>query len=411
MPTSSCPIRAYLSVNQVIEAVCAQAHCHLATEQVLVTAALGRILAEDIVAPFALPPYDNAAVDGYGVRSTDPAGSPRRVVCRAAAGTVADCSLSPGEAVRLFTGTPLPHGVDAVVMQEECQTEGDWVRIPAGVSPGTNCRLAGEDVRRGHRALTAGTRLRPQDLGLTAAMGLRTLPVRAALRVALFSTGNELHEPGMSLPFGCIYDANRYAIFGCLTSLGCAVTDLGILPDSETAVIAALQDAALSHDLLVTSGGVSVGEEDHVRAAVTAIGALHIWRVKIKPGKPVAIGSVANVPFLGLPGNPVAAMVTLLILGRPLVLTLAGRPFGPPALYPIPAGFALTRSPGRREFLRVRLNADSDGLCQATLCPRQGAAVLSSLSHADGFADLAETVEHVQPGEIIRFLPLTDLLW
>ncbi len=406
MPTSGFRISAYLSVDQAIETMCAQAQCHLATEKVIVTEALGRILAEDITAPFSLPPYDNAAVDGYGVRSVDHTESPRRVVCRAAAGAVADCSLGPGEAVRLFTGTPLPHGVDAVVMQEKCQREGDWVRIPAGVAPGTNCRRAGEDVRRGHRALTAGTRLRPQDLGLTAALGLRTLPVRVALRVALFSTGDELREPGVPLPPGCIYDANRYTIYSCLTSLGCVVTNMGILPDSETAVTAALQDAALRHDLLVTSGGVSVGEEDHVRAAVREIGALYIWRVKIKPGKPVAIGSVANVPFLGLPGNPVAAMVAFLILCRPLVLTLAGRSFQPPALYPIQASFGLTRSPGRREFLRVRLD---DG--RATLCPMQGAAVLSSLSHADGFADLGETVEHVQPDDIIRFLPLTDLLW
>ncbi len=406
MPTRVFRSSAYLSVNQAIETMCAQAQCHLATEKVIGTAALGRILAEDITAPFSLPPYDNAAVDGYGVRSGDPAESPRRVVCRAAAGAVADCSLGHGEAVRLFTGTPLPHGVDAVVMQEECQTEGDWVIIPSGVTRGDNCRIAGEDVRRGHKVLTAGTRLRPQDLGLTAALGLRSIPVRVAMRVALFSTGDELREPGVSLPTGCIYDANRYIISGCLISLGCHVTNMGILPDKETAVTAALQEAALSHDLLVTSGGVSVGEEDHVRAAVTAIGALHIWRVKIKPGKPIAIGSVANVPFLGLPGNPVAAMVAFLILCRPLVLTLAGRSFLPPALYPIQASFGLTRSPGRREFLRVRLE---DG--RATLCPMQGAAALSSLSHADGFADLGETVERVQPDDLIRFLPLTDLLW
>ncbi|VBB68710.1 Molybdopterin biosynthesis protein MoeA [invertebrate metagenome] len=400
-----------LSVEQAIQAVRAQAHCRLATEPVPLTVALGRVLAEDLIAPLSLPPYDNAAVDGYGIRSTDQAGLPRRVVSRAAAGVVAECPIGPGEAVRLFTGSLLPHGVDAVVMQEECQAKGDLVLIPAGVASGTNCRRAGEDVRRGHLALTAGMRLRPQDLGFIAAMGLSTLPVRAPLRVALFSTGDELREPGNPLPPGCIYDANRRAIAACLTALGCAVTDLGMIPDQVTAVTAALREAILDHDLLVTSGGMSVGEEDHVRTAVSDIGTLHLWSVKIKPGKPIAIGTVADVPFLGLPGNPVAAMVAFLIIGRPLVLTLAGRSFFPPPVYPMPAGFVLTRSPGRREFLRVCLDTGSDGVQQVILCQMQGAAVLSSMSRADGFVDLAETVEKVQPGEMLRFLSLSDLLW
>ncbi len=401
-----------LSVDQAIATVCEEACRCLTVGAVALTAVLGRVLAEDIIAPLSLPPCDNAAVDGYGVCSTDPPGASLRLIGRVTAGAVSERPLGRGEAVRLFTGAALPPGVDAVVMQEDCQTEGGRVIMPANVAPGANCRRAGEDVRRGHLALRAGTRLRPQEVGLAAAMGLTTLPVRAPLRVALFSTGGELREPGVPLPSGCIHDANRYAVAGLLTALGCVVTDLGILPDQVAAVTGTLRSAAMGHDLLITSGGVSVGEEDHVKAAVTALGTLHVWRIKIKPGKPLAIGTVADVPFLGLPGNPVAAMVTFLVIGRPLVLTLAGRLAALPPVYPVPAGFALTRStPGRREFLRARLETGADGFRRAIPCPAQGSAMLSSMVDADGLIDLAEAVRQVEQNETIRFLPFTELLW
>lgn len=411
MSTDTSLAVAPLSVDQAIAMVSQQASCHLVAEPVGLTVALGRVLAEDIIAPLSLPPHDNAAVDGYGVRSADPVGLPRHVVGRVAAGVVATRSIDPGEAIRLFTGAPLPPGVDAVVMQEECRMEGEWVTVPSGITLGANCRRVGEDVSRGHLALALGMRLRPQELGLAAAMGLTTLPVRVPLRVALFSTGDELREPGTLLPPGCIHDANRRAVAGLLTALGCSVTDLGILPDRAATVATALQNAAQIHDLIVTSGGVSVGAEDHVKAAVTALGALYLWRVKIKPGKPLAIGNVADVPFLGLPGNPVAAMVTFLLIGRPLVLSLSGRSTILPLAYPVPAGFALTRTPGRREFLRAFLDTGPDGIQRAVLLPGQGPAMLSSMVRADGLIDLAETMRQVEPNEIIRFLPFADLLW
>ncbi|KAF0113159.1 MAG: molybdopterin molybdotransferase [Rhodospirillaceae bacterium] len=399
-----------LSVDDALAAVRDSFGCSLATERVALPAAWGRVLAEDILAPLSLPPHDNAAVDGYGVCGAT--GGALRLVDRVAAGGVAQRPVHPGEAVRLFTGAPLPLGVDAVVMQEDCRTEGDGqVMVPAGVAPGANCRRAGEDVRRGALALRAGVRLRPQETGLAAAMGLTALPVRVPLRAALFSTGDELHEPGVSLPPGGIHDANRYAVAAALTALGAHVTDLGILPDRVEAVSAALRDAAPAHDLIVTSGGVSVGEEDHVKAAVTALGTLHLWRVKIKPGKPLAIGAVAGVPFLGLPGNPVAALVTFLVIGRAMMLRLSGREGTMPLAYPVPAGFESTRSPGKREFLRAWIEEGDNGRGRAVPFPTQGSAVLSSMVRAGGLIDLAETVRQVRMGETVPFRPFAELLW
>ena len=290
--------------------------------------ALGRILAEDIRAGRSVPPHDNSAVDGYAVRfaELDRDGETcLPVIGRIAAG---DSPALPDPdasgAVRIFTGAAMPAGFDTVMMQEDCRAEDGAVRIAPGIGQGANRRFAGEDVEAGAVILRAGQRLRPQDLGLAASVGLSGLPVRTRLRVALFSTGNELREPGAAASPGAVYDANRFALTGLLEQLGCAVSDLGILPDDRATIADALGAAGAGHDLVLTSGGVSVGEEDHVRAAVESLGQIHFWRLAIKPGRPVALGQIGRTPFVGLPGNPVAVMVTFLRFARPMIDRLAG---------------------------------------------------------------------------------------
>ena len=274
-----------------------------------------------------LPPHANSAVDGYAVahadllpdRETDlPVGG------RAAAGHRLDRALHRGEAIRIFTGAPMPEGADTVLMQEDCVAADGRVRLKPGIRKGANRRHAGEDVALGETALAAGRRLGPADLGLAAALGHHELPVFRRLRVALLSTGDEVREPGMTLPPGAIYDANRFMLKALLESLGCVVTDFGIRPDREAALADTLAAASAEHDLIVTSGGVSTGEEDHVKGAIERVGTLHFWRLAIKPGRPVALGQVGRVPLIGLPGNPVAVVVTFAVLARPLILKLAG---------------------------------------------------------------------------------------
>ena len=291
------------------------------------TAALGRILAEDVISPHDVPPYDNSAVDGYAVcfDDLDPAhDTVLPIDGRASTGHPLERPARPGAAVRIFTGATMPDGLDSVMMQEDCRLEGARVVLRPGLKRGANRRARGEDVAAGSTVLRKGMRLRPQDLGQAAAVGRRELLVSRRLRVALFSTGDELREPGAALEDGCIFDSNRTTIHALLTGLGCAVDDLGILADDFEVLRDALRNAGEAHDLIVTSGGVSVGEEDHVRAAVEALGRLHLWRLAIKPGRPIALGQIGQVPFVGLPGNPVAVMVTFLNIVRPMILRLMG---------------------------------------------------------------------------------------
>ncbi|WP_029006731.1 gephyrin-like molybdotransferase Glp [Azospirillum halopraeferens] len=372
----------------------------------------GRILAEDVTAPFDVPPHANSAVDGYAVFFDDLAGDgPTQlpVTARVAAGHPLDRPGRRGEAVRIFTGAPMPDGFDTVLMQEDCRAVGDGVLIPPGIKRGANRREAGEDVRCGAVILAAGRRLRPEDVGLAASVGRRTLEVRAPLRVAVFSTGDEVREPGEPLAAGCIYDANRYALMAALRGLGCVVTDLGILGDRPEVIRGALDGAAAAHDVLVTSGGMSTGEEDHVKAAVEALGALHFWRLAIKPGRPVALGQAAGAAFIGLPGNPVAVMVTFLRVARPILLRLMGASEAPPILFPVRAGFAYKKKSGRREYVRTRLERGADGVLTAIKHPRDGAGILSSLVESDGLVELPEDVTRLEPGETVAFLPFSEV--
>jgi molybdopterin molybdotransferase len=383
------------------------------TERVKLAEAHGRVLAEDVTAPADIPPHDNAAVDGYAVHfdDLDPETKTRLplVEGRAAAGHPFAGAVPRGHALRVFTGAVMPPGPDTVMMQEDCVAEPGAVVIRPGIERGANRRRAGEDVRKGAAALKRGRRLRPQDVGMAAALGRSALAVYRPLRVALFSTGDELREPGRKLPPGAIYDSNRYTLMSLLGGLGCTVTDLGILKDRQDTVRRALAKAARRHDLIVTSGGVSTGEEDHVKAAVEAEGSLHVWRLAIKPGRPAALGQVGRVPFLGLPGNPVAVMVTFYGLARALVLLLAGAEPEPPHRFQVRAGFDHRKKAERREFLRARLEHDADGALVARRFPRDGAGILSSMVESDGLVELPEGLTRLAAGSMVDFLPFSEV--
>ncbi|MCJ2134607.1 molybdopterin molybdotransferase MoeA [Methylobacterium sp. J-026] len=363
----------------------------------------GRILAEDLIAPLDLPPFDNAAVDGYALRAADlaPAGETRLALGGRVPAGHATVEAGPGVAVRIFTGAPMPPGTDTVAMQEDVRLVGEAVLLPEGLVPGANRRRAGEDVARGHRALPAGTRLGPRHLALAASLGLAALRLRVPLTVALFSTGDELTPPGEPLGPAGIHDANRPMLAALLRRLGAEPVELGILRDAPGEVRDRIAAAAASHDLIVTSGGVSVGEEDHVRAAVEASGALTLWRLAIKPGRPVALGTVAGTPFIGLPGNPGAAYVTALAVLKPLVLHLSGADDPVPALT-VRSGFAMQKRPGRREYLRVCLRPDDTGTFAAV--PAPGGA-LAGLAASDGLVELAEDLTAIRVGDALPYRP------
>ena len=382
--------------------------------RVKLASALGRVLAEDIVAPIDLPPFFNSAVDGYAVRHADlaSAGETRlRVGGRVMAGRAAGQPLPPREAARIFTGAPMPQGADTVFMQEDVHVDGDDVIVPPGLKRSANSRPAGEDIGVGQRALSAGTRLDPTGIALAAALGLTSLPVHARVRVALFSTGDEIAAPGARLSRAQIYDANRPLLAALLQSFGARVTDLGILADKPKVLRDALAMAATDHDLIITSGGVSTGEADHVRGAVEKIGRLVFWRIGIKPGRPVAMGVVPGLApgesaaFVGLPGNPVAVFVTFARIVRPLLLRLAGAAPEDLTAYPVRAGFSYRKKAGRREYVRVRLECLADGALVAHKYPREGAGVITSLTETDGLAELPEELTALAPGATVGFIP------
>ncbi|HEY2135151.1 MAG TPA: gephyrin-like molybdotransferase Glp [Xanthobacteraceae bacterium] len=387
-------------------------------EDVGLREALGRVLARDIVAGLDLPPFDNSAVDGYAVRHRDLAdGAETRlaVVDRVTAGAAAARLLAAGEAIRIFTGAPMPQGADTVFMQEDCRREGGVVIVPPGLKPGANRRLAGEDVKQGAVTLPAGRPLAARDLALAAAIGLAVLPVRRRIRVALFSTGDEVVEPGAPRGESRIYDANRYLLAGLLQKLGAEVTDLGILADDPKILAPALAAAAVGHDLVLTSGGVSTGEADHVRTAVEAIGRLVFWRVAIKPGRPVAMGVIpgptpgAGAAFAGLPGNPAAVFVTFVRVVRPLFLRLAGAVVPPLVPLPVRASFTYRKKAGRREYVRVALRTGADGWVEAVKYAQEGAGVITSLTETAGLVELLEDTTRVEPGQTVGFLAYAAL--
>lgn len=385
-------------------------------ESVPLGTARRRILAEDLVAERDVPPHDNAAVDGYAVwfDDLDPDNPTRLPIAgRVPAGQPLKHPAQLGKAIRIFTGAPMPPGAegdgpDTVLMQEDCLLDGDAVVIPPGITQGANRRFAGEDLRKGQTVLAAGRRLRAQDIGLAASLGRTELAVRTALRVAVFSTGDEVVEPGQPLVPGAIYDSNRYSLHGLLSGLGCAVTDLGILPDRADTIGEALEDAVRDHQLIMTSGGVSTGEEDHVRAALVAHGTLHVWRLAIRPGRPLALGQVGRVPFVGLPGNPVAVIVTFLCFARPLILRLAGAADLEPARFRVPADFDYRKKQGRREWLRATLAPGPDGALRAGKAGKSGAGILSSTARADGLIELDEDCAGIAAGEAVDFIPFSE---
>jgi molybdopterin molybdotransferase len=382
------------------------------TETVPLAEADGRVLAGPILAPVDLPPFDNSAVDGYAVRFADLAPGSETVMPlagRLAAGMSPAEAVPRGHGVRIFTGAPMPAGLDTVFMQEDVTVRAGAVTLPAGLKRGANSRPAGEDLARGATALAAGRRLSPREIALLAGLGIAEVSVRSRLRVAVFSTGNEIVPPGAPLRPAALYDANRFMLIAMIRRLGCRVTDLGILPDRREAVAAALQGAAGGHDLLITSGGVSTGEEDHVKAAVEEGGALAFWRLGIKPGRPVALGVVQGTAFIGLPGNPVAVFVTFTQVARALVARLAGEDYAAPPPMPVRAGFAYRKKEGRREYVRVRLEPGPEGPV-ARKHPREGAGVITSLTETDGLVELPEAVTRVEPGETVGFVPYASLL-
>ncbi len=387
-------------------------------ESVSVNQALGRILSEPVIGALSIPPVDNSAVDGYAVYFEDLEKSSETalpVVGRSSAGHPFDGPFDHGKAargtaVRIFTGAVMPPGPDTVMMQEDCRRDGDQVIIQPGIKQGANRRLAGEDVVAGTQILSPGQRLRPQDLGHAAAVGRRELRVSKPLKVALFSTGDELAEPGGAAGAGQIYDSNRFTLTGLLNGLGCHVSDLGILRDRADPMTDALAAAAEGHDLVLTSGGVSVGEEDHVKTAVERLGSLYAWRLAIKPGRPVALGQIGRTPFMGLPGNPVAVMVTFLTIVRPAILRMMGASPRPPLYFKVRTDFDHRKKKSRREWLRVRLATAADGQITAHKFPRDGAGILSSLVEADGLVELPEDVVELKAGSLVDFLPFSEVI-
>jgi molybdopterin molybdotransferase len=386
------------------------------TEEVALDAATARILAEDVVSPIDVPPHDNSAVDGYAVFFDDlDAADPTRlpVTGRAAAGHPLGRPAQRGEAIRIFTGAPMPVGPDTVMMQEDCREQDGIVTVSPGIKRGSNRRKAGEDIGAGNRVLRHGIRLRPQEVGIAASVGRTALTVHERLRVAVFSTGDEVHEPGSPLPAGAIYDSNRYTLKSALRQLGCTVTDLGILGDDAGAIAGALEEAAGQHDVLVTSGGMSVGDEDHVRRAIEGLGKLHFWMLAIKPGRPVALGQIGagsgTTPIIGLPGNPVAVMVTFLVVARPLLLRMSGATDIEPTRYRVRAAFDYRKKQDRREFVRARLTPGADGIAVAEKHGASGAGVLSSLVGADGLVELPEEITLLEKGAMVDFLPFNEV--
>lgn len=402
---------ALLSVEQALELLIERALPVGEIEMVDVVNALNRVVAEDTRSAVDVPASDNCAMDGYAVRSSDVSADRAYwlpVSQRIAAGSCGD-ALAPGTVARIFTGAPLPRGADAVVMQERCAVHTDGsVRITGPVQPGANVRRAGEDVQCGSVVVKKGTRLRAQEMGLAAASGAVKLPVFRRVQVALLSSGNELAMPGGPLRPGQCFNSNHSVLTGLLRGLGCEVVDGGWIPDDPGATRRALKFAAQESDLVLTSGGVSVGEEDHVRAAVEELGHLDLWRVAIKPGKPLAFGRIGAAAFIGLPGNPVSAFVTFCLFVRPFILRLQGMTEVIPRSFSVTAGFERRLAEKRREYLRARL-ATIDGQLYAEAYPHQGSGVLTSVVWADGLVDVPPG-ELVTRGHPVRFIPFSELL-
>lgn len=369
----------------------------------------GAVLAESIESKIDVPGCAMSSMDGYAINTADlAAGGDTSLPLsqRIAAGTAAE-ALVAGTAARIFTGAPIPDGADAVIMQEQVDADDHGIRFDSRPASGDNIRPAGNDIRSGTTILHRGCRLRAQDIGLAASVGLQTLPIYKPLKVGMFFTGDELVEPGQKLGAGKIYDSNRYTLHGLLESMGCEIIDLGLVGDTLEATREAMVRASTLANLVVTTGGVSVGEEDHVRIAIEQLGELRLWRLAIKPGKPLAYGQINETAFIGLPGNPVSVFATFYLFVCPLIQILQGRDWHGPIALPVSADFDWPQPDSRREFLRARLARDASGQTVAQIFPNQDSGVLTSTVWADGFVEIAEN-QTVRPGEPVNYLPFAQ---
>lgn len=404
------PTGGLIPVDDAIQRLLEQAQPLTESKLIAVLEANGRVLAKPVVSTVNVPPADNSAMDGYAVNSADLAAEGEvslPVSQRICAGQSAE-PLANGTTARIFTGAPIPAGADAVIMQERCEQQNNVMTTEFKPKPGDNVRRAGEDIKSGDTILETGHRIRPQDMGLIASVGVEKVSVYRRLKVAIFFTGDELREPGTVLQNGQIYNSNRYTLNGLLQRCDCEIIDFGIVEDTRSATIDTLKQAAQAADLVLTSGGVSVGEEDHVRAALETIGTLQMWRIKMKPGKPFTLGQISSTPFIGLPGNPVSVFATFCLFARPFILKRQGCDTVLPTRYRIKAAFEWKKKGPRAEFLRARLAHESTGFPVLTIYPNQGSGVLSSTSWADGFACIPPETE-INFGEMVEFVSFNDL--
>ena len=396
-----------LSVEDAIASLLQHAEPITETEQVDLIDAANRVLATNISSTIDVPGFDNSAMDGYAFSSSDMERAQAEgleITQRIPAGTTGT-PLQPGSAARIFTGAPVPEGVDTVAMQEICRIENNRMVLEKPVAAGANIRPRGNDIGTGDTILESGSVLRAAQLGLAASVGVGSVDVYRTLKIAIFSTGDELVQPGTPLAAGQIYNSNRYQMHGLLQAQGCEVIDLGTVPDTFEATRQALLAGQEQADMVLTSGGVSVGEEDHVKAALESVGELSLWRIRMKPGKPLAFGKIGATPFIGLPGNPVSAFVTFLLFARPYLQLMQGRTTAEPLSYPVQAGFSY-HAKHRREYVRVRLRQDAETLIAESFA-RQGSDVMRSVAWSDGLVEVAED-SNIEPGDTVRFLPFSE---
>ncbi len=403
-----------MPVSEGLEKILAAASPADGSETVPLSTAAGRILAEDVISPIDVPAYNNSAMDGYAVAGSDlpPAGEQARlqVIGNVLAGHPWQGDIAPGECLQIMTGAVVPDGLDTIILREICQRDGDYVSFPAGTRPGENRRLAGEDLCRGSAAVNRGCRLGAAELGLIASLGQAEVRVRPRLRVTCFSTGDEIRNPGESLQPGQIYDSNRYTLTCLLQDLGIDVIDLGIIGDRRETIETAFRQADAAADVVISSGGVSLGDADYVKETLEKLGSIDFWRLAIKPGRPLAFGRLQNSLFFGLPGNPVAAMVTFLQLVRPALQKLAGQTPEPSPMFRAVSALALKKRPGRTEYLRGCYQYDRDGILTVTTTGHQGSGILTSMSQANCLIVLEEDRGSIAVGDQVSIQPFRGLL-